>query len=196
MKTDITGDDLIRCFLAVPLAAQSSALLDSAVTRIKPFYAEGSVRWVAASNRHMTLAFLGDQSPETVLCLQAPLQSALAAVPAFVLESVAVSGFPDAKSRIVALELECTAALKGLLSSVHAVLARQGLAVEKRPYRPHVTLGRLDGRLDGRLGRGGSRRPLFQPVAINMPVSSLVLYRSRLLPSGSEYEPVWEVALI
>lgn len=188
MKTDITGDDLIRCFLAVPLAAQSSALLDSAVTRIKPFYAEGSVRWVAASNRHMTLAFLGDQSPETVLCLQAPLQSALAAVPAFVLESVAVSGFPDAKSRIVALELECTAALKGLLSSVHAVLARQGLAVEKRPYRPHVTLGRL--------GRGGSRRPLFQPVAINMPVSSLVLYRSRLLPSGSEYEPVWEVALI
>jgi 2'-5' RNA ligase len=33
-------------------------------------------------------------------------------------------------------------------------------------------------------------------VAINMPVSSLVLYRSRLLPSGSEYEPVWEVALI
>ena len=192
MKTDITGDDLIRCFLAVPLAAQSSALLDSAVTRLKPFYAEGSVRWVAASNRHMTLAFLGDQTPETVLCLQAPLQSALAAVPAFVLEGVAVSGFPDAKSRIVALELECTAALKGLLSSVHAVLARQGLAVERRPYRPHVTLGRLD----GRLGRGGSRRPLFQPVAINMPVSSLVLYRSRLLPSGSEYEPVWEVALI
>ena len=63
-----------------------------------------------------------------------------------------------------------------------------GVRSEKRPFRPHLTLGRI------RKGRGGGRREVnallrtYQDLtSADWPLAELVLFKSDLRPSGAVY---------
>lgn len=179
----------VRCFLGVPLDVSSNNLLDSMVAQLRQCSQASEVRWVNASNRHITLVFLGAQTLDSVFALQAVLQPAVVNRPGFSVAARSICGFPDAKSSVVALELEASAELMELVTVVNEILSAQGFAVETREYRPHVTLGRL-----GR-GRSWQLSPQTGARALKLPLSSLVLYQSRLSAAGAEYEPLWSLQL-
>jgi len=71
-------------------------------------------------------------------------------------------------------------ALQDLAASVRAVLGACGLTIERRPFRPHVTIARK------------CWRPLYQgPVTpVVWPIDQFSLIESTLLPSGSSYRLV------
>jgi len=183
----------VRCFLGVPLDVSSNNLLDDMVAQLRQCSQASEVRWVKACNRHITLVFLGEQTLDSVFALQAVLQPAVVNRPGFSVAARSICGFPDAKSSIVALELEASAELMELVTVVNEILSTQGFVVETREYRPHVTLGRL--------GRGRSWQLSPQTGAraqdgtLKLPLSSLVLYQSRLSAAGAEYEPLWALPL-
>ncbi|MEE2731599.1 MAG: RNA 2',3'-cyclic phosphodiesterase [Pseudomonadota bacterium] len=185
------SEETIRCFLGVPLSPPLNAALDQRVQALNALAAAHPVRWVSAANRHMTLLFLGDQPLAMALKLQAALQPVCASHPGFTLRSQVVSGFPDAKSAIVALELEPADGLQDWLTDIRSVLSGldtlAGVLANERRYRPHVTLGRLP---------RGQRWPLPpQPCELALTVQSIVLYQSRLTPKGAQYTPVWTLPL-
>jgi 2'-5' RNA ligase len=129
---------------------------------------------IAADNVHMTLAFLGEQPAEIV-----PKLCAMAA-------AVELSAF-----RLAFDEVDCwrktgiawlgASETPPTLAALHGGLARAlaslGIALEARPFAPHLTLAR-------RIATTVQRR-LPQPVVWN--VTSFVLVASEFDRSGARY---------
>ncbi|MAR92258.1 MAG: RNA 2',3'-cyclic phosphodiesterase [Pseudomonadota bacterium] len=190
MAVDIhsnTSQRTLRTFLGVPVPDSVNDALAPVVRDLAQSPPDRGVRWVAPGNRHLTLAFLGDQPPATLARLQSRLQPLLMPLPAFTLHSRMLMGFPDAKSPIVALEFERSEPLDELVQNIRGVLQPLDLPREQRPLRPHVTLGRLP------RGRGWQQPP--QPLPLSLPVQSVVLYQSRLTEQGAQYTPLWRLPL-
>lgn len=180
-------DYAFRCFIGVPLNAGLQVLLQEEVVALRRQSWSHRVLWVEPRNWHLTLAFLGNQTEQFREQLQIRLQRVLESVPSFALHSRWISGFPDARSRIVALELHSTPALRQLKALVDNELMQLGFQPELRPLRPHITLARFQ----------RNQSPHVEPFvcAHEMSVQGVTLFRSLPTPAGSEYQPVWNIAL-
>ncbi len=181
--------DSLRCFFAVAIDAAATAAVQAAVQPLQAQPWAAKVRWVAASNWHLTLAFLGNQSVAWLSEVQMSLAAALpqAVLSAGVVESRQITGFPDAKSRIVAMEFQAAPQLIALKSVLEAVLRQHGFAPEQRRFRPHITLGRVQ----------RDQRVHVSPVPckIALPVSELTLYQSVASVEGSNYQALWSIPI-
>ena len=177
----------IRCFVGIPVAVAFVAAVQPVVAQLQTEPWRRKVRWVAPRNWHLTLAFLGNRSFAFGHDLQAALQSALPGDLGFELEGRWVCGFPDAKSRIIALEFHASPQLLQLKARLDQVLLTLGVELEQRPLRPHLTLGRV--RRDQRIH--------FNPVLCDavLSVRELRLFKSTLAAEGSEYAPLWTLPL-
>lgn len=122
---------------------------------------------------HITLHFIGDVSPERVLDLK------------YVLRRVASQGFelrlgrPDMwqYGTAVLRPENSPTALRALHARIGLALAQLALAVEDRPFLPHVTLAR----------RAGGATPPAQPPQVEW-VSKGGFVLVRTLPGGRGYE--------
>jgi 2'-5' RNA ligase len=107
----------------------------------------------------------------------------------FSLTLTEIGAFPSTDhARVVWLGVKSDK-LEELYRALQAELIRAGLPVEHRPFRPHITIGRSR----QQAGRILSQRGLN--VAGSMRVEELILYESRLHPSGAEHRPRQTVRL-
>lgn len=181
--------DRIRSFFAIPLSHASEDELAAVADGLRASLQQhlpGEVRWrwVASANYHLTLAFLGNIRRRDIEQLhQIALHSIEGMVASdFYLQRLA--WFPSAlKPRmLVAVPQHCEALVE-LQQRLSRGLRREGYAVEKREFRPHVTLARLQG--------------LFEPadlsaeaVDIFCELDELVLFSSVQGRGGAEYSPL------
>jgi len=96
---------------------------------------------VAPEKLHVTLHFLGDQPQASI----APLQRALDTLPRaepFVLEGWRPTRWHGGLAVLEPVPQAGLAPLSALHAALAEVLRQQGLPVEARPFRPHVTLAR------------------------------------------------------
>jgi 2'-5' RNA ligase len=123
-----------RLFLALwPDAAQRAALM-----RLQSFWAwPPAARPVAAGRLHLTLHFLGDVPDEALPRLLDTLRTVRAAPGEVRLDRLRL--WPGG---IAVAEGRADAALAGLQTRLGAAVARAGLTVESRPWKPHVTFAR------------------------------------------------------
>ena len=142
-----------RLFVAVPLppeaVADCAALVD--VVRSGPL---GKVpRWVHVPNLHLTVRFLGATPAARVEAVAAAVDAALAGVRAFDVELAGAGAFPDARRpRTLWLGIRRgTDELGAMARALDGALTPLGWPPEDRPYRPHLTVARLDAapRADG-----------------------------------------------
>lgn len=145
---------------------------------------------MAPQNYHLTVEFLGEVDAAMVR----PLADALAdAVDGFALPAQRVeevSYFPFvARPRVVAALLRRNEPLLELHARVCRAVRAAGLALQRRRFHPHITLGRVRGRRTPRL--------LIPPVSLGVATefSVLTLYESRLTPAGASYQPLFETDL-
>jgi 2'-5' RNA ligase len=178
----------IRAFLAVELpepAREAAAALARDLAR----RSEG-VRWARPESYHVTLHFLGDVAPEAIPALARSVGRAVAAVAPFALGLGAPHLFPDARRpRVVALGLEPEDVLRELAEAASRGVAAAGLPVEARPFRAHLTLGRIRER-GARVGL-----PASAPRAPAWDVREVILFRSELRPEGARHTPLERLAL-
>lgn len=179
--------DSFRCFVGIPVDAGFVASVQPLVAQMQAYSWSRRVHWVAPRNWHLTLAFLGNQPPLFRQELHDHLQAALRQTTPFILNARWVSGFPDVRSRIVALEFHTTPALLQLKAVLDAQLRLQGFEPEQRPLRPHITLARFQ----------RDQSPHVEPVvcAHELAAVQVNLYRSLMTPAGSEYQTVWKIGL-
>jgi len=179
-----------RAFVAIALDAPARAALAKVVAALRAAPGGGDVRWVRPENLHVTLCFLGDAAPARLSELALGLRAALAAFAPFALTFGALAPFPSPRrARVVSCGVGPEAPLVRLAGGVHDVAARCGFALEERPFRPHLTLGRI--RRGGRAPVTASVTPPSHPV----PVDEIVLYRSHLAATGAQYTPLVRFAL-
>ena len=183
----------MRLFVAVELdeavrreAARVSRALAAALER----HGTGrGVAWVAPQNLHLTLQFLGEVDPPAARAVVERL-SVPVAIPPFDLALAGLGVFPPTgPPRVIwAGVAEGADALVAAHGEVGRRLEGLGFPRENRPFRSHLTLGRVKAPLGPRLGEVLAETALVGETRCR--VDHLTLFESRLSPRGATYSVV------
>lgn len=184
----------IRTFIAIKLPDDVIERLREVQTRLKR---EGlDIKWVRPENIHLTLKFLGDIPSADVDAVGAAIDSAAAFFGPLTLSASGLGAFPSIKRpRVlwagVSGDLEM---LLRLQARLEAGLFEIGFEKENKPFKGHLTLGRIKGKVDPEAmidaisKHGGMTTRGF--VA-----DTLYLIKSELKPSGPVYTDLISVRM-
>ncbi len=162
-----------RVFLALGVPEHIAASLASAVP-----VAPDAARIVHPADMHVTLHFLGDQTPEALSALTAGLDRCATSLPGGTVRLDRTFALPSGNHpRLVAAEARVSPGLHVMrehLTDMLVTLSRQwpGLTPESRPWRPHVTLYWLKRRRHHPL-------PLDLPLGLAFDARAVGLYASQ-----------------
>lgn len=174
---------LIRAFVAVTVPDWAAQTLELLLTRLAPL---GQLRWVTRAQLHVTLRFLGEQTPDAIERVKRAL--APIAFPPFEVELSCAGAFPSLE-RPRTLWLSGTrgaAELTALAARLEDALAEAGIPRERRPFVPHLTLARCSGEpLPPALLKALEKVP-----PVSWTCCGIELMRSRLTPGGAIYSPI------
>ena len=182
----INSAGMQRVFIGVPVDKISQKAINKLLEGVKT--PDREVRWVSESNRHMTLAFLGDRSVSEVEGLARQFDQTYQRLTRFQYSLSALARFPDPRGRIIALTGEPEAPLENVFQITQGLLRKNKFVFDQKKFRPHVTLARI--RNPKRL-----KTAFHQAINIELDVSSITLFQSTLTNFGSIYSVLTETRL-
>jgi 2'-5' RNA ligase len=176
----------VRAFLAVDPPEEILREIARAEEKLRRMI-HGDIRWVRPEAIHLTLKFFGDIPRAEVETISRAVGPVAASFRSFTLEIGRAGVFPDAKRpRVIWLGLGGeTARLAACQKELERSLAQAGYAREEKPFRPHLTLGRV--RSQGLKGLAEVLEKKESYGAGAFSARSLGLYRSELTPGGAVY---------
>ncbi len=178
------AEKTIRAFLAINLPDEVRAYLGELSRELDKQVPARSVRWVKPDRMHLTLRFLGETDVALIPELRRAVDDATKRHQPFTLQLKGFGCFPDCtRPRVLwaGIHDEEEAAIR-LKRDIDKALSSFGWEPEKRPFRPHLTLGRIK---DSRKLASQQWPADVKPLAI--PVSSIHLIESKLRPEGPIY---------
>jgi 2'-5' RNA ligase len=181
----MTDEKSIRSFLALDLPEEILREIGRIRNRLEELI-QGDIRWVRPEGIHLTLKFFGDISEIDIANIAAVVEKAAAGAAPFTLSIGGVGVFPDSRRPRV-LWLGMNGDVPRLLifqKELERSLQLIGFALEERPFRPHLTLGRIR----SPKGLTGLARVLEKGeeyAAAGFLASGLGLFRSELTPRGA-----------
>ena len=189
----------MRIFIGIDLDPEVRGRISRFLEGLESFAPEA--RWVRPESLHITLKFIGEQTPERVEAITERLRRVGGST--FEIRCGGYGFFPTAKApRVFWIGIHAGPQLAELAGSVDTATAELGIPREDRPYSPHLTLAR-----GGGAGRGSGSpkwRKSDGPNAIfavlekrlaamgdldfgTMTAHEFILYHSQLSPGGSKY---------
>jgi 2'-5' RNA ligase len=189
----------IRTFVAIELSQELKDSLGHLQDQLECQIPERAVRWVRPEGIHLTLRFLGDVPATRIDSIARAVEIACRGSDRFTVELIGVGCFPNLRRpRVVWVGVhEPTGTLTRLHKAVENQLAGIGFKPEGRPFRPHLTLGRVQRRV-----RQSDRERLGQLIAGSkvglvgrMQATTVNVMRSDLRPSGAVYTALAQVPL-
>jgi len=182
---------VIRSFIAIELPETVRRRLEALTLELKK--AEAAVGWVRPESIHLTLKFLGNVSPEVIERIKPVLAEIALRSRVFQVQAAGCGAFPNTKQpRIIWVGLRGDSeAISRLQKEVESAMVPFGFEPEGRPFRPHLTIGRVKGR---------QRLQSLQQILLArqeftaepFDVTELVLYKSELRPDGARYTPLFK----
>ena len=179
----------MRLFVALEIPAAVRDNLTAQVAELREFsakVADKRPRWVRPENLHVTLKFIGEVAPTKL----AGIRDALSAIRSDAPVEIKFRGlgfFPNEQHpRVLWAGLDASANLPPLAGDIDGALETQGIALERRPFTPHLTLARIEPpglheKLRAAIQKNGAREfGSFQ-------TREFYLIESKLKPSGAEY---------
>ncbi|SMX26275.1 2'-5'-RNA ligase [Pelagimonas phthalicica] len=174
----------MRLFIALSLPEPAIAEIETIQSRLP------AGRSVPPENLHLTLAFLGDQDDSILEPLHEALMTIRAAPITLTLSGVADFGGKAGKA--IGLAADGGPELLDLQSRIRSRLHGAGVDLERRRFRPHVTLSRLSGKVDP----APVLSALIGAKAGPMTCTSFGIFQSVLHDQGAYYEELVGYALV
>lgn len=152
-----------------------------------------AVRWIRPEGVHVTLKFLGEVPVKKLPAIKLAIQEATVGHSPFDLEFSNIGTFGGREGlRIMWVGIAGDVLrLEALVRAVNAALAVVGFEPERRPFRPHLTLGRVRDEISTR------QRAEIEVAVGKMAVppsgwrtSQVSLMRSRLTAQGAFYDVI------
>jgi len=189
----MAAHERIRLFVAVFPPAEVLPRLTEAARGLARGLSPKAVAWTRPEHIHLTLNFIGNVERARTAQFERAVEAACRRAEPLLVRARGLGCFPNAaRPRIIWAGLDgATDALEGLKRTLDENLAGLGYVADKRPFQPHLTIGRV------KQLNGGDRRSL----AANLPrwveadfgswtVERVDLMQSVLSPAGAEYSPV------
>ncbi|RJP14535.1 MAG: RNA 2',3'-cyclic phosphodiesterase [Candidatus Abyssobacteria bacterium SURF_5] len=185
----------VRMFVAITLHGSLHTTLGEIIGKLSSSGAK--VKWVEPENVHLTLKFLGNVEEERLPEIFAACGRAAEGFGPIDLEMRALGCFPNNKSpRIVWLGIQRgVEAVTRLQEKVERELQAIGFSKEEKPFRAHLTIGRVKGK------QGISRlcRLLEEERNIflgSMRAEKISVMKSKTLPAGPVYTELRAIPLL
>ena len=186
---------VMRAFVAIEISEEMRDALGALIAELRRH--GGAVKWVAPENLHLTLKFLGSVGDDAMPAVVEILRDCADGIAPFRLEVKGTGAFPNLRRpRVVYADAEDSPRLAGELARrLNRRMTRVGVEREDRPFRRHITLGRI--RKPGPIGEAGKRLAELADRSFgSMKVQRMVLMKSDLTPDGPVYTPIEHVALM
>lgn len=183
----------MRAFIAIDLEPELKSALEALLRRLEATRAE--VRWARPGGIHLTLKFLGEIDEPQAARVMAALEGVARRHRSFGLRLEGTGAFPTERSpRVLWAGVAAEPGLAEMQDDLERALEGLGFPRETRPFKPHLTLGRVKGR--ARLDRALAELEAHRRDDLGgMVVRKVALFESRLHPQGAEYRIVREVEL-
>ncbi len=154
------------------------------------------IKLVEPENLHFSLKFFGEVNEDRVKAVREVLTAAAEKFSQFTLAILGIGAFPSAGSARV-VWAGCSAGakeLEALAGFIDSELSKVGFTAEERPFRAHLTLGRI---------RLVEKNPRLEKFILNnkeiefgsFMVSKVSLMESQLSPTGPTYKEIFSVDL-
>jgi 2'-5' RNA ligase len=177
----------IRTFVAVPVPGAVTGFIAQIQKRLKT--SRINIRWIPAANIHLTLKFLGDIEPARVPEIKTQLNVASRSTAPFVLNAKGIGVFPNRRqARVMWVGLIGDLShLERLKQNIESGLTPLGFKRDRRPFRAHLTIGRMRQRPDPK-ALDVLLEPLKDDTGEPFTIDQIRFYQSVLRPSGAEYK--------
>ena len=175
----------IRAFVAIRLSAETERALHGLIDELR--VPGDGISWAPRANLHLTLRFLGAAVDSGLIPPLIERLNAIAGETApFAVAARGIGAFPDlSRPRVIWAALEGEELL-ALASRVEKAAVESGFEAERRPYSPHLTIGRVRD-----LRRWARLRPQLETAAERefgrSTIEAMTLYESRLSSAGATY---------
>jgi len=184
------ASDHVRLFVACEVPDDAREAIGGVIEKLRA-RSGVAVRWIRPEGVHVTLKFLGEVPVKQLPAIKLAIQEAVVGHQPFELEFSNIGTFGGREGlRIMWVGIAGDVLrLEALVRAVNAALAVVGFEPERRPFRPHLTLGRVRDEISTR-----HRAEIEVAVGkMDVPPSSwrtaqVSLMRSHLGPEGAKYE--------
>lgn len=176
----------MRTFIAIDLSPEIKARLALLVERLAPLSRE--VKWVRQDGMHLTLKFLGEVDDGQAARVEDLLQTIAPRCDPIPMTVKGTGSFPPGSRspKVLWVGVEAGPSLASFQEEVEGGCEKLGFVREDRPFRPHLTLGRV--KSPSGLGPVLSAFEQSRDESFGeMPVRRLTFFQSRLRPGGAEY---------
>jgi RNA 2',3'-cyclic 3'-phosphodiesterase len=184
---------VIRAFIAVEIDPKVIDKISAAINQLKSRVP--GVHWVAATNFHLTLKFLGDVEEAQINQIAATLEEQFHPFPRFTINAKGLGVFPDFRRPKILWVGLAGIELSSLVSRLESALEPLGFAPETRSFTPHLTIGRW--RQTERVSK------TLEPVLESWKdyqfgvtnTDEVILFQSKLTPKGAIHTKLKTVTL-
>ena len=183
----------LRLFIALPLPSEVEQKLGQIVEELRPH--GGNVKWAKPGNIHLTVKFLGDTDENLVSKISQAIDGVATRSSAASAVIDTLGGFPNLKRpRVIwAGASEGIESAGKIAREVDLAMRQLRFEKEKRPFKAHLTLGRVrQGRSVDEL-TGVLQRYRLEPIPLLL--DRLTLFKSTLTPTGPIYDILHEAPL-
>lgn len=185
-----SAQDHVRLFVACEVPDDVKESIGEVIENLRT-RSGNAVRWIRPEGVHVTLKFLGEVPTKKLPAVKLAIQEAVVGHSPFELEFSNIGTFGGREGlRIMWVGIAGDVLrLEALVRAVNAALAVVGFEPERRPFRPHLTLGRVRDEISTR-----NRAEIEVAVGkVSVPpvswrTAQVSLMRSRLTPQGATYE--------
>ena len=183
----------IRTFIALEISDKVRDELSRIESMLKKV--DANVKWVKPDSVHLTLKFLGYIDEEKVQVISKHLENIASGSHPFkmVLEKIGV--FPHWNyPKVVWVGIsEVAGEAKEIAAMVDEAMAGEGFEKEKRPFSPHLTIGRVRGPQNKLELQKAADSVEVQPTSSD--ITKIVLFKSDLTREGAVYTPLYTANL-
>ena len=189
---------VIRAFIAIDIPDDVRARISGVTHKLRQRLHAYPIRWVPPQNIHLTLKFLGDVSEHNLHTLTHLLAGEIKTHRPFEFSVGTLGAFPELRRpRVIWVGVEAPDELLALQRGIDHAVSKLGYDRERRPYQPHLTLGRIS-----RNASSSEIRAIGQALQeINIGflgsarATEVHLYRSDLHSQGAVYTRLFTAQL-
>ena len=176
---------VIRTFIAFETTPGQKLVLAEAAASLKE--ASADVRWESPDKYHCTLKFLGETEERNLPAIRSIIKDVCADCTPLHIEFDRLGCFPTLREpRVIwAGCTEQSPSLNVIKNRMDLALERFGFEIDRRPFHPHVTLGRV--KSERRVEHLISKLETVTFESFSLAVGELLLIKSVLHREGSVY---------
>ena len=179
-----------RLFIGVPIQSESAKILVE-IWKNNPELNDHMLKWTKPENWHITLIFMGNTPESAIPQIQELIEESFAGIKAFRSTIKGIGVFPNSHNpKVLWLGIDNIQTLMPATLHLGALLQQNGLYLDNKPLKPHLTLARVKNSAYSEVIKSMSdkyQKFNFGTVEINR----VILYESISTSDGPVYKPLF-----